>query len=247
MMTMGQQGGATKVLLDTSVYRRTTLTRSVVVPASVEMGGIETEICLLKLDSVEFNGPRLTDVRALKAICDFARKGGLKFFISMELHQEYLNGTDNARGVEGDLLAGLDVQWVDVPIERSRFSQFGSEAYARKETRIEFCKWLRSFGKRKEKFPILGVSGVPLSEYELESVAELGRFAELCEQMEPNDEKMLDAFHLWTAERAEIPYFLTYDVRFLNFMSQTSRAKLKAEPILPDDLARRMGIEIFEP
>ena len=237
-------GPVTKILVDTNVFHATALMEQCIELTRVRLGDVENEIRLLVVRPKNFTRQETADAPALAAICDLARQGGIKLCISIELYHEISNGSLDLRTVGGDLLAGVELEWVDTPIERSRFFQMDATSYASKQVRIDYCKWLLRFNGRAQEFPRHGVSGKALPAYEQESAALLDRFAELCKNANGGDEdKLLDVFHLWTAERAGIPYLLTYDARFVNFMTKTSRATLRTEPILPAALANRLGID----
>jgi hypothetical protein len=86
---------------------------------------------------------RRKQVEAMPTITRLAREGRLRLCCSMELSLEAIKGTYfGTGGIRGDLLAGITLEDVPAPIERSKFQEMDLRTYTEKDTFVTFCKVL---------------------------------------------------------------------------------------------------------
>ncbi len=71
------------------------------------------------------------------------------------------------------------------------------------------------------------------------------KLAEICRTLPKR--QYADAFHLWSAEVAELDYFLTADFKFMNGVRRDKKLELNCRIIAPSELLDNLGIESREP
>ena len=129
-----------------------------------------------------------------------------------------------------ELLAGVDFDFVDSPFER--IAPFSNADLGTKSQRLELCRRLRAASRKQTR--------TKESKGNLEASIGFDRFAELCSGLSELDDKVIDTLHLWTGEAAGIPYFMTFDTTFVNFMTMTSKVKSRCVPVTPSKLFERL-------
>jgi len=174
---------------------------------------------------------RAKEIGLLPVICMMESSGQLALFKSTESLGEEMCGWQFGQGLPGDLASKIKFRYAPSPIERSRLMSLPMNIYNSKECRIRFFKWLLEANRRGD---LINLQQLPLTAFELQSIQEFGRFAELCSCL--NESQYTDAWHLWTAERSGIDFFLTLDKRFVNVMTKTSRVPLISRPVFPSEL-----------
>lgn len=230
-----------RVLCDNSLFRFMFSDDVLVRPQRVTLFGNETTI---QLAEVVPRKPDERRSRSLETVCDFARKGVLTLCTSDELMYEHWNSSESIRTANTgtELLRGIELQWLPTPITRSRFMH-GGERELEKAARLDFFRLLRSEGTRNPSRDWHSTLAGRVTSFEVESFKQLDRFAEICSGLGPKDGKIIDAFHLWTGERSGASYFLTYDMRFINYITRTSRLALRCIPLVPNELIARLAAE----
>jgi len=181
---------------------------------------------------------KLAEIPFLRRICEHARAGRVRFAISDEIRHELWSSSESivTANTGSELLRDLEFEDLPPPVDRSRFQHLPLREFQKKEVRLAFCQMLRNLGKADSEHLSLIVSTFDLSEFEVESLRELGRFCDLCGKLAPLDGKVIDILHVWTAERSNVPYFLTFDTKLIRYLTLTSRVPLKCFPVLPSDL-----------
>ena len=233
----------TKILFDNSLYRFCNLDDVVVRPTEVTFDGITSTIRLARVEPRTFDKWRQAEASALAEICDLARQGSVIFCISDDLRWELWNSYESVRTAHTgtELLRDIAFEEVPVPITRHIFTS--SAWKASKLERTELCERLRQVGIAGRGAAWARSWAEVLSTFETESFIQLDRYAELCAGLSSTDDKLIDVFHLWTAERSNIPYFMTYDKTFVNFMTMTSKAPLSTVPIFPSCVLARLKLK----
>ncbi|ATD68255.1 MULTISPECIES: hypothetical protein [Luteimonas] len=222
----------TTALLDVSLLRWMTQSTRVKTAHTIESEGRAQKFHVAQVLPREMpKGWKAEEVAILPELCMLERSGWLALFKSAELLSEEMRGWQVGQGLAGDLLSKIRFRYVPSPIERSRLMSLPSNTYNSKECQTDFFKMLLEANRRGD---LQNLRRWPLTKFELQSVEEFGRFAEICSCL--TESQYVDAWHLWTAERSGIDFFLTLDKRFVNAMTRTSRVSLLSRPIYPSDL-----------
>lgn len=231
---------AISALLDISLMRWMTQSTRQKVPHTLEIQGrVNTSQVARILPREMPRDWRSKEIDRLPEICMLESSGRLALFKSTESLGEEMGGWQVGQGLPGDLVSKIRFRYAPSPIERSRLMSLPFKVYNSKECRTGFFKLLLKANTRGQ---LDNIRQWPLTAFELESVEGLGRFAEICSCLD--ESQYTDAWHLWTAERSGIDFFLTLDRRFINVMTRTSRIPLISRPVYPSelvDIARRKG------
>ncbi|QCO66848.1 type II toxin-antitoxin system VapC family toxin [Luteimonas yindakuii] len=179
----------------------------------------------------EPTGWRTGEVRALPELCEQVKNQRLVLCRSDELIGEEMGGTQTGQGLVGDLVGTITFRDALSPIERSRFMSLPLGIYNSSSCRNSFLKLLLEAYQRGE---LQNIRKWPLTPFELDSIERFDRFADICSCLE--ESQFADGWHLWTAERNGVDFFLTLDKRFVNVMTRTSRVPLISLPVFPSEL-----------
>ncbi len=143
----------------------------------------------------------------------------------------------------GNVFNECHIARVEPAIERSCFRQGDALEQMRPEKKVDFFKSLLNWT------PDL-FQGEEIKNYlptmTRESIKSIDRFKQIAAGL--SDEQLQDAFHLWTGEANDIPYFLTIDFKFIHVIRHKAKAKKKTfelicQPITPEELSKKFGIE----
>ena len=180
------------------------------------------------------------ELAAIGAIGSAAVHGELRVFTSFELSAERLKSRMGGRGFTGDLWKDVAFEHATSPIDRSRImASLTLHDMSSQENREDFCRRLLTLAKDPER--ARRYSAFQLTPFEQESLERLDEFAGLCESVGPS--RYVDAFHLWTAVRNGIDYFLTTDNKFLTALrNQHGDATLLSRAVLPTELCDALGL-----
>ena len=128
---------------------------------------------------------------------------------------------------------------VEPAIERSCFA---------KEMRSNRCVLRKSDFLKVFSIGHLIFSGEEIKNYlptmTRESIKSIDRLKQIAAGL--SDEQLQDAFHLWTGEANDIPYFLTIDFKFIHVIRHKAKAKKKpfeliCQPITPEELSKKFA------
>ena len=143
----------------------------------------------------------------------------------------------------GDIFSECKFDFVEAAIERSYFHQGDLRIQIKPDQKVKFYKelleWHPNSFNSKEMDDYLS----PLTK---QSIKEIQRFKDIAHGL--TDIQLQDAFHLWTAEVNDIPYFLTIDRKFINAICQTkARSKTKpfeirTKPVTPEQFCTEIGV-----
>jgi len=135
----------------------------------------------------------------MPTLVTLVRHGQLRLFMYTELDLEAMKGTYvGTGGIIGDLFRGLAFEDVPAAIGRSKLQQMSLDEYAKKETFINFCKYLLGLD-------YASIQARPgflrrFTEFEQENFRHLDRFKRICSALTENHYP--DAFHLWELSRS---------------------------------------------
>src|SRR5260370_24209475 len=79
---------------------------------------------------------------SMPSVVQSARDGKVHLFIYNEIEIENLSGTLFPSSIVAHCFAGVKIDYVPPVIERSIFQQMSFETFTKKETRIDFCRWM---------------------------------------------------------------------------------------------------------
>lgn len=235
-----------EALLDTCLYRWTALSEYCRKRVDISFGGQLHPVDVLGRKKAALPTDwRLDEINAIPTLIRLVRDNRLSIYTSTEIKFEIFSGFDKARGVPEDMLSSIRVGVVPSPIERSKFQQMPIKEFVKKEKRVEFCEFLLNLGESGLRKKISRLSDLNLSDYEKESFEQLPRFIELCKDV--SKKHYSDIFHLWTAERAGLKYFLTLDKKFINSLVESKKMEFISVPLTPSDLLSILGVAANEP
>ncbi len=233
-----------RALLDVSVFRLGFTSQVVRVPLGRDGRGPDVLGITRKPSLPPDQRWRQEQIEAMPTLVTLVRHGQLRLFMYTELDLEAMKGTYvGTGGIIGDLFRGLAFEDVPAAIGRSKLQQMSLDEYAKKETFINFCKYLLGLD-------YASIQARPgflrrFTEFEQENFRHLDRFKRICSALTENHYP--DAFHLWTAEASGIGYFLTADRAFTNALTMTSRVPLPTRPMSPSDLLTQLGVTQLDP
>lgn len=227
-------------LVDTNVIRWMTQSTRHMVKKSIVFDGHEHTFNVPVVSARKLPADwRAGEIELLSGLVDYVKQSKLVLFRSLELMQEQLQAVQIGRGLPKDLLRDVDFLQAKAPIERGRFVSLPADKYIRTDARVRFCATLLNAFKNGGLEQI--ATAVPLSEFEWVSVHSFHRYAELCSAI--HEKHYPDAWHLWTAERNGLNYFLTMDTSFVKVMTQTAKVDLPVKLVLPSELLGRLRKE----
>jgi predicted nucleic acid-binding protein len=131
---------------------------------------------------------------------------------------------------EYDIFRDIEIYNAFPALERSKFANYFLQDYIKKEKIIEFCKFLLMLNdKHINELSIV----LKFTEFEIASLQSIKHFQKLLSKI--NETHYADAFHLWTAERNNLDFFLTLDKKFINVIRNSQCDIFECQPILPEE------------
>ncbi len=162
---------------------------------------------------------------------------------------------------EFNALRECEIEMCCSPIERSKFRVTGNfSEHLRKGgkkdkdngffdntySQIGFIKWLANINKSQVEAILSNAELFHLSEFEIESLESLGWFQKLCRKF-GGEENYPDAFHLWTAERNNLDYFLTLENKMANIFHDIVKGRkaisMNVRVVKPTELLAEIGVK----
>lgn len=185
------------VLIDRNIQRNAVTHVSVEKPRTIRLGDRDFTIHVLERQADPPRDDetfRKEQLPYLATVTELARAGRLRLFSGFELKMEEIRQSARNVGYLGlNMLEGIKVTVLRAPIERT----------------IVLSAFDGSFGATEEE------------QMDFFRSIKDKRFCEM--RAVVGDAHMDDAFHLWSAEVANLDGFLTMDRRFLNVMRQQAR------------------------
>lgn len=159
----------------------------------------------------------LREVSAIRTVIGLARAQKLILFENMENTIEKM-WTTNFRKNRGigDLLNGVKIEYVEPPYFHARV--LGGLGFSKQQA----TDLLNSSFKN----------------------CKIARFVEIKSALGNN--KNADAYHIYSAEKAEMDYFLTMDKKLLNSARSQKKIRFVTEILYPSELAKRMAFPFTE-
>jgi hypothetical protein len=198
------------------------------------------------------------EMDAIHTVGRLIREGTIKPFTYHELKFEKARHKPHVQ--EFNALRGCELAVCRSPIERSRFrATYDFSAHLRKGgkkdkqrglndntfSQIGFISWLISLSNGQVKDILKNSELLHLSEFEIESFESLSWFKALCRKF-GGEENYPDAFHLWTAERNNLDYFLTLENKMTNMLCHMGKGKkaidMNVRAIKPIEFLNRLGV-----
>lgn len=160
-----------------------------------------------------------------------------------ELNIEAIRGAHGMAGTFGDLLAKVKLRRIQPAVERSRFHQtIDFRAYTEKDAQVELCCNLLAWDAGILRNATVFWDSLPA--FEQANLLRLDEFRGLCQGLTQNHYP--DAFHLWTAERNGLDYYLTMERKFRELMSR-SKIQFKCKVASLEELLQRFGVSKLDP
>jgi len=184
---------------------------------------------------------RQNEIDWFPTIAQLSEYEHIKLFTYDELNFESWFRSEDSK--IGNVFSESSVTFVEPAISRSHFRQGDMLEQIRSENKVDFfeslLKWTPDLFQSTEFESYL-------PKLTLDSIKNIDRFKKIAEAL--TAEQLQDAFHLWTAEVNDIPYFLTIDFKFINAIRNKAKSKKKpfdmvCEPITPQELSKKLGIK----
>jgi hypothetical protein len=212
-----------RVFIDTNVlkFSATELTRLRPRVARDNWGGKEIEIVVHDIVSVNpndliTNASLKSEADLLPQLAELGTRGSVKYFMHFETKMESwgLRNMDSAGGP----FYGAPIELVEGPFKYGRI--VGGGGVKPRQRQFQFLKSLR--------YP---------------RFTELQRLTGAYQgKLDPNRNQLLDAFHLWCAEHAQVDYFLTLDFKLIDVMNR-SRSRYSVRLVRPSELLSALHAE----
>lgn len=180
------------------------------------------------------------EIVALAGVTESFRAGGLRALTSFELSAERLSGRVSGGGLRGDLWRDVKLEHVPAPVDRSKLlGSMDLSAITSRVHQARFHRRLRDLASDPNRCK--KVEHYALSDFELESIARLPEFDEICKAV--SETRLGDAFHLWTAVRNGLDYFLTTDRKFLDAVRGSGLdIDIQTRVVSPSELLDAQGL-----
>lgn len=152
------------------------------------------------------------EARAIRTIIELARAQNIILFQNMEITIETMWTTNSRKSKAiGNLLNGVKIEYLEPPYFHARI--------------------LGGLGLSKQQLSNLRDSSFENCKSE--------RFVEIKSALGGN--KDADAYHIYSAEKGEIDYFLTMDKKLVNSARSQKKVRFATEILYPSELAKRMA------
>ena len=255
-----------RILLDNGIFTHSEFAEGAVQHTSVRWGDT---LQVLPIHGLVRKAPGKDlgyqrEKEALFTIGRLIREGRIAAYEYTEIQFERMR--DRGRLQEFSALQDCTIHRCDPALERSRFRMTinftdSLSKGGRKDRKagvepgganqIAFFEWLCSLRQKHIDTLMQCVAQIGLTEFEVESLRNIGWFRFLCERSR-SPENYPDVFHLWTAERNNLDAVLTLDKGFQNLVSRVRKEKVKrieirTEVLRPLDLLQKLGIEKPDP
>jgi hypothetical protein len=214
------------VFVDANVIKLASET-DVLVPRqdTVTWGGKEIEITVhdsgvrRELDRLP-EGELKAEALLLRRVADEARNGIIRLIIQAEVVHE----TWTLPWARGAHLYGVDIEWVDAPIQYGRIlgrivpSPRSARRNDMKESTVEFLSRLKQARFKELQVACGATQGDRI-----------------------NENQLIDAFHVWCAEEAGATHFLTLDFKLMRTVRQHKKHPPRVKVVKPSELLHDLG------
>ncbi len=247
-----------RVLLDNGIIGAAELAEIAKQEKTLNWGGTSTtlELTGYKKKKPAADAPTQLEVDAIVTISRLIREGVIAAYSYTELRFESLRGNSPIRAFHS--LKGCDILDCLDPIVRSKFRQTenlfehiskgGKKDKKRNNDvgdhgQILFFEWLLHLDENDIQTIL---NHVHLTQFEKDSFQQLDRFKFICNSLN-SPENYPDAFHLWTAERNNMDYFLTLEKTLPNSAANMAQSKKQEHQsqvtvLRPSSLLNLLGV-----
>lgn len=237
-----------RVLFDSGAFIKSETIECVEIDHEVPWGRSKVSIPLsgYRKKASEQNPESQKQIDALFTIGRLIREQKIEAFTSEEIEVELFRG--RPRNPDLNAFENCAFDRCSPPLHRSKFKQTSNtrEYFAkggkkdRKKgysdfTQIGFMRWLANIKNEEANAFIQYSNELNLSEFEIQSLKEVGWFRILAEKL-GSEENLPDAFHIWTAHRNKMNVFLTLDNRLVNQVASINNEKRRSIEIHPQVL-----------
>lgn len=227
------------ILVDTSVRSAAQLGHWGTISKSVQWGPhtIEHTVTALVRGGPKRDEAYDDNARCLSTVGQLARDGRIVLATYDELQFEEMNGSRPVRGTVADAFVGVDWQHVKSAVDRSYFIPTMFPPGYQADMLVEFCQSILLKDFELARWPAEFVESLP--EASRRNLANRQRFQSLAAGAPAT--LLPDLFHLWTGEVAGCDFFLTMDVKLINFCFSHVHRDLPCRPITPAGLLTELG------
>jgi hypothetical protein len=256
----------TGVMLDNGIISHSEFAEVSAEEGTVRWGNKEhiSQVSGLISKAPDQNGDYQKQKEALFTIGRLIREGIIEAYTYSELSFEGIRARPSIQ--EFNALQHCQLNKCSPALERSKFRTTSDfrDAFAKggksdrdagvplgEANQIAFFQWLCTLNKKETQAFILHAPLIRLTQFEIGSLMNLGRFQSLCKRF-PNPEHSPDLFHLWTTERHGFDAFLTLEKKLPNLIAQAKREKrnplkLRVKVLRPLELLGILGIKEPDP
>jgi hypothetical protein len=225
-MIIGIMSETPAAFIDTVIIKYATETQ-VLIPRKqrINWGGEERELTVhdfgvrRELEMLPDNELR-REASLIRAVADLARNGRLRLVTQAEvIHESW-----TLPWVRGGQLYGVQIEWVDAPLEYSRIlgkivpSPQSERRNDMKESTVDFLR---------------GINYPRFRQLQIACGAHQGDRV--------NENQLIDAFHVWCAEHARAEFFLTLDFKLIRTVGQHRRYPPSVQLVRPSELLAALG------
>lgn len=179
---------------------------------------------------------RREQIECLPTIARIATDGWIELCTYPELINERWRARGSYGNPDGNLFAGLDILQLEAPVRRGLFQQ--TDRFIQSEMLTEFVEWFTKFySSLILEAPMLKDK---INKFERDNLNNIALLRTRCSKIERAHYG--DAFHVWTGDVHEIPYFLTTDRRLINLATNNSKLFPICVPISPSDFLHRLDV-----
>ena len=202
------------------------------------------------------------EVDALHTVGRLVRERRIEAYCSSEIQKELMRGRLSDPILNA--LRNCEFKSCESPIERSKFrstidlSEFlakGGKKDRKKGygqfTQIAFMRWLNELTLQERETIRSHGEQIGLTSFEMDSIAELDGYQALSLGLR-GDENLPDAFHVWTAHRHGMSFFLTLDRKLVDGVKAMQKQhnpsfKITPQVVMPLDLLSALGVTEPDP
>lgn len=253
-----------KVLLDTEIFSRSELMELVSEKQKIKWGDADIELKTQRLKRLkpDKNHEKQNQIECIHTLGRLIREERIFPFTYNEINFERARG--RSREPVYNALRNCGIKQCPSAIERSKFRSGDIQDHIRKGgkkdaksnislsniNQLPFLEWLSTLSS-EAIIKILEIKGLlKLTEHEVSSFQRISVFQEPAKLLPKED--LVDLFHLWTAERANMNAFLTLDKKFqkkiFDFNQRTKQKyKMNCRILTPFELLLELGITETDP
>ncbi|YCM42268.1 hypothetical protein V2O64_13230 [Verrucomicrobiaceae bacterium 227] len=202
------------------------------------------------------------EVDALHTVGRLIREHRIEAYCSSEIQKELMRGRLSDPTLNA--LRNCEFRSCGSPVERSKFrSTINLKEYLAKGgkkdrneeygqfTQIAFMRWLNELTLQEREIIRSHGDQIGLTSFEIDSIAQLDCYQALSRGLR-GDENLPDAFHVWTAHRHSMSFFLTLDRKLVGGVKAMQKQRnspfsLIPQVVMPLELLSELGVAEPDP